>query len=189
VSASGLRLVPLRCPACASGLQGHGGGVLLYCPGCAGGYELSVQDALEPVPVSFAVYTPGSASFHPFWVFDATLTLDAREAKRSLSQLLASSTGMTRLFQERERLDFYSPGFASDIDSEQSWGLHLTREQPRLASAGRQPALEAVTLSQADARAVAEHLFLVSEIEQPDVVRDLQYTLQLANPRVVAIAL
>lgn len=189
VSAPGLRLVPLRCPACGPGLQGHGGGIFLYCPGCGGGYELSAQDGLEPVPVSFAVYTPGSVAFHPFWVFDATLTLGAREAKRSVTQLLTSSAGLTRLFQERERLDFYSPGFASDIDAERSWGLHLTREQPRLSTTGRQPRVDVLTLSQADARAVAEHLFLVSEIEQADVVRDLEYTLHLTNPRVVAIGL
>jgi len=189
VSAPGLRLVPLRCPGCGSGLQGQGGGVFLYCPACGSGYELSADDRLDPVPVSFAVYTPGSVAYHPFWVFDAALTLGARDAKHTLMQLLGSSAGLTRLFRERERIDFYSPGFASDIDAERSWGLHLTSEQPRLSSTGRQPRVDDLTLSQSDARAVAEHLFLVSEIEQADVVRNLDYTLHLTNPRVLAIGL
>jgi hypothetical protein len=184
-----LTLLPLRCPGCGSSLQGESGGIFLYCPGCGGGYELSAQDALEPVPVSFAAYAAGSQTFHPFWVFGAALTLAAREARRSLTQYFTGSSGLTRLFEERGTLDFYCPGFASDLDAERSWGLHLTREQPRLSPVGRQPRIEGLTLTQADARAVADHLFLASEIEQPDLVRELDYTLQLTNPRVVVIGL
>ena len=189
MSAHGLQLVPLRCPGCGSSLDGGSDGVLLYCRGCGGGYELSTDDALEPVPVSFAVYTASSRTFHPFWVFDASLTLGAREAQRSLTQRLTRPAGLTRLFEERGALSFYCAAWPSDLDAERSWSLHLTREQPQLAPAERQPRIEGLALSQADARAVAEHVFLASEIEQADVVRDLEYALRLTNPRLIAIAL
>jgi len=73
---------------------------------------------------------------------------------------------LTRLFEERGSLTFYCAASPSDLDADRSWSLHLTREQPQLAPAERQRRIGGLTLSQADARAVAEHLFLVSEIEQ-----------------------
>jgi hypothetical protein len=189
VSAPGVQLVLLRCPGCGSALDGGSDGLFLYCRACGRGYELSADEALEPVPVAFAIYTPGSREFHPFWVFDASLRLGAREAQRSLRQRLTRPGGLMRLFEERGSLTFYCAGSPSDLDAERSWSLHLTREQPQLAPAERQPQVGGLALSQGDARVVAEHLFLVSEIEQADVVRDLEYTLELTNPRVLVVGL
>ena len=183
---SGLRLVPLRCAACQGGsLSATPGASVLLCADCGAGFEVMEDGHLVPVPVSFARLTSDSNRFQPFWTFDARLRLRARES----NQGTAAAGGLAARFRERGSLRFYCAAFASDVESKGPVSLRLTLDQPLLVAAERQRALEGIVFSQAEARRLASDLFVTSELQLPDTVRTLDFELELADPRVVAIAL
>lgn len=181
-----IQLKLLRCPECSSNLTGEKEGVFLYCPGCGGGFRLHEQE-LGKVPVYFAKKVQEPTSYLPFWAFDATLNLVDTESKRSLKSVLGTRAGLVRLFQERGGVRFYVPAFAGDLEAAKPAGLQLTEDQPDLEFVEKQPKIEGFTVSLEDAEKLADFLFLTSEIEQPDMMRKLEYTLTLSNPMVVVI--
>jgi hypothetical protein len=182
---SGLRLVPLQCATCAGRLSGATGTAVLLCAGCGAGFEVMDDGALAGVSVSFARYTKDSNSFYPFWTFDAHLRLRARDSNRPSGE----GGGLATRFQELGSLRFYCAAFLDDIEKKGGWSLHLTLNQPVLQAADSQKELGAVAFSQAEARLLASDLFVTSELTLPDIVRALRFELELADPRVVGIAL
>lgn len=182
---TGLRLVPLRCASCRGRLAGGASAVFLLCADCGAGFEVTDEGALSPVPVAFARYTAGAARFFPFWTFEARLRLDARASNRPP----AAEGGLAARFAGRESLTFFTAAYEGDVADKGRWSLHLTMEQPDLAAAEAPKEIEAVVFSQADARLLASDLFVTSELQLQDTVRQLAFELVLANPRMTAIAL
>jgi hypothetical protein len=180
---SGLRLVPLRCAKCSGALTASGAAAVLLCGACGAGFEVHEDGTLAPIAVSFARYAPASEQFHPFWTFEARLRLRARESNR------ARSDGLASRFQERGSLRFYCAAFASDIENKGKWSLHLTSEQPALQPISPQKDVAPIAFSQAEARLLASDLFVTSELQLPDMVRVLDFDLELKDPRLVVIAL
>ncbi len=159
--------------------------MFLLCADCGAGFEVMDDGLLAAVPVSFCRYTPEATRFYPFWTFDARLRLTARGSNRPAD----AAGGLAARFQGRESLRIFSAAYAGDVADKGRWSLHLTMEQPELAGAGPQKEIEPVTFSQADARRLASDLFVTSELALPDTVRQLEFQLDLANPRMLAIAL
>ena len=187
----GVTLTPLRCPACEGGLHCSEAAGFLLCRECAAGFELGDDDALVPVPVSFACYRPGASAFYPFWTWLAILDVGTREGKRSLVQQVTFSRplGLSLLFEERGSLRIYCAGFLEDLERGDSWSLRLTVEQPELLPAPRRREVRGMAFSSRDARAIADDVFLTSEISQGDTVRSLEYALHLDDPQLVVIGL
>jgi hypothetical protein len=183
---TGIRMVVLSCPACSSSLSGWSDSTFFYCANCGGGFELNAGQQLDPVKVYFARYRNGNSTFLPFWAFDATLQVQEREAKRGLGALLTSNTGLIKLFHKNGALRFYIPA-SGEPDDHDARGLQLTLEQPEPEFFQRMQEIPPVRLSTADARKVADYMFLTSEISQRDTLRSLRYELTLTNPILIVI--
>jgi hypothetical protein len=184
---SGLELVRLRCQKCSADLSGRDGEIFLYCSSCGSGYELDDQEQLQPTTVYFARAQATPQSFLPFWIFDARLELQEREAKSGITSLFGNSKGLIRVFEERKTIRFYVAGFASDLEEKKSMSLQFTYDQPELEFIKPLEKVERLELHQNDARKIADVLFLTSEIEQRDMLRSLRYKLELENPSVIVI--
>ena len=184
---AGLQLVAFRCPSCNTDFKTEDNAVFVYCGSCGSGYELNQQEEWKQIPVYFAqaVETETTSNtFFPFWAFDAHLNLISRDANK---KLFGNPKGLIGAFQERGTIRFYAPAFPQDLDAKRPSALDLTYEQPDLKFIQRQPRLPAVLISQEDARKIADYLFIASEAEQSDMLRNLRYELILENPCVIAI--
>jgi hypothetical protein len=178
---SGVKLLPLRCPGCGGALRGESSAAFLYCPGCGAGHVVAEDGSLVAMSVSFAAYDASRTRFYPFWTFTARLALRSREG--------GSPRGLSALFAQRGAIRFYCAAYSGDFEAKARWSLHLTREQPELSAASRQPSIEGLVFTPDEARKIAEDVFLESEIELGDIVRNLAYSLDLGDPRLVVIAL
>jgi hypothetical protein len=126
---------------------------------------------------------------YPFWVFDAGLQIRSRDSKRRIRSLLSlAPRGLSRLFEERGRLQLYCAAFGGDLEAGLSWSLHLTREQPELEETAP-AAVQPVAFGRDDARRLADFVYLSSEIEAPDLVRSIDYELDLRDPQLLAVTL
>ncbi len=183
---SEVRLFLLRCPECSSNLSGEKEGVFLYCGGCGAGFRLDA-DQLIKVPVYFARLNPNSQSFQPFWAFDATLEVRNMDANRGISSFFKDRRGLVQLFKERGTVRMYVPASAGELTADQPRALRLTMDQPELEYIGHMPQISGFTVGLEDAEKVADFLLLTSEIQQPDMMRKLDYSLHLNNPMIVVI--
>lgn len=183
-----IQLLLLRCPECSSNLTGEKEGVFIYCGGCGAGFRL-VENKLQKVPVYFARITENPQSFFPFWAFDATLEIRNMDVNRGLKAMFKREGGLGSVFQQRGTLRFYVSAFQGDLDAIKPRALQLTLEQTELEYIDHQPRVDGFTVALEDAEKVADYLFMTSEIEQPDMMRKMDYTLQLTNPIVVVIGM
>jgi hypothetical protein len=161
--------------------------VFVYCGSCGSGYEMNRQEEWHQIPVYFAqAGETTDGTFLPFWAFDARLNLISRDANK---KLFGNPKGLIGTFEQRGAIRFYAPAFPEDLDAKRPRALDLTCEQPNLKFIQRQPRLPAVLLSQEDARKIADYLFVASEAEQSDMLRNLRYDLILENPCIIAVAM
>jgi hypothetical protein len=81
---------------------------------------------------------------------------------------------------------FYVPAFSAPGQTLQEWGVRLTLEQPRYepAEVGE---LEGCVYTEEEAGRLAELIFLSIEARKPDVLQEIDYSLELTSPRLVVI--
>ncbi len=190
---SGIQLVALTCLKCGSKLNARSGAVFLYCAECGSGFEINDKDviatevattnALSPIPVYFARLRKEAQEFIPFWAFDAKLEIGDLQVDGSQKQ-----RGFIQLFRERGALRLYVAAYAGDLEQENPRSQQLTFDQPQFEFLQKQKAVQGIVISQRDARKIADYLFLMSEIERKDMLRNLSYNLQLENPSMFLIA-
>lgn len=184
---SGIQLIPLRCPGCSSDLSGERKGRFLFCGNCHSGFELDDREELNKVAVYFARTHRDANSFLPFWAYDSRLELQDREAKGGVTSFFSSPKGLTRVFEERGAIRFYASAFTADLDQERPRALDLTLQQPELEFISPLAKVEGIEFNEQDARKVADYLFLMSEIEQRDMLRNLKYRLVLENACIIVV--
>ncbi|MCE1248283.1 MAG: hypothetical protein LWY06_16705 [Firmicutes bacterium] len=187
-----IKLVQLRCPQCGLTPWTFGPDIIYYCADCNKGYELR-GETLRDVEVEFRQNpgkVQGAKGNLPFWVFEARLNLMLRETTSAMSSMLSEFTNMliskSGSFSRKTDTIFYVPAFDLPMSDLASLGRRLTVHQPLLEehSPGE---FEKVVLHSDDAVKVADYIFLSTEIEKPDTVVRLKYTLDLKHPRLFII--
>lgn len=190
------RLRPLLCPNCGLPLPAREGKVVYVCHGCGWGLELALAgralgdaEGLRRVKIVFTArqFHPRLAGtrYLPFWVFDAKVDLNKREAvnKRLLGRERPSPDHGEFW---RETRQIYVPAFDTRLENLRAWGTDLTRRQPRFRE-GKPGQLGDCTLTEAEARELAEMIFLSVEFAKPDVMQEIDYNLTLTAPRLLVI--
>jgi len=187
-----IRLIQLKCPQCNLTPWTFGPDIIYYCADCNKGYELK-GEKLREVPVEFRKNpgkVHGAKGNLPFWVFEARLNLMLRETTSAMSSMLSEFTNMliskSGSFSRKSDTTFYVPAFELPIDELASLGRRLTVNQPVLEDHPPEE-FEKVIMHSDDAVKVADYIFLSTEIEKPDTVVRLKYTLDLKAPKLYII--
>jgi DNA-directed RNA polymerase subunit RPC12/RpoP len=187
-----LKLIQLRCPQCGHTPWTFGPDIIYYCADCNKGYELR-GEKLREVKVEFKRNpgrVQGAKGNLPFWVFEAKLNLMLRETTSAASSVLSEFTNMllskSGAFTKKTDTVFYVPAYNTPVDELASLGRRLTVHQPILEDMDPGD-FEQVVLGSDDAIKMADYIFLSTEIEKPDTVVRLKYTLDLKSPRLFVI--
>src|SRR5262249_14267417 len=176
---TGIELTTLTCPKCGAPLSAHEPYVFYYCGQCGSGFELDDEQKFAEIPVYFVKSAAEPKSFFPFWAFDASLKLHNLESSST-----SDPRGLSRQFAERGSIRFYVPAFDAEIGNQAS---DLTYAQRELEPVAHQPAIGGLVYSQKDARALADYLFLKSEIQQKGQVKQNSYKLNLNKPMLIVV--
>lgn len=181
-------LKPLHCPNCQTPLPAREGEATYLCQGCGWGLEL-VEEGLRRIEVAFTeslLHPRIEVAQHlPFWVFEATVQVEKRKAvEKHLLGKEKASTDHGQFWQAPRQI--YVPAFDAPLEDLKAWGMDLTRMQLDL-SPGDSERLEGCVYTEAEARELAELIFLAIEFDKPDVMQEIDYTLTLTLPRLVVI--
>jgi ribosomal protein L37AE/L43A len=200
-------LVSLRCPNCQTPLHASENLAVYCCQGCGWGLELELAPAepsslvpgavdrtategLRRIDIAFAAPQPVPRGQRPgnlpFWVFDAEVEIQQRKAVKTTFMGWETGPSPDRgdMWQHRRR--FYVPAFGGRLKDLETWGVHLTREQPEY-SPGKAIEFQGCVRTAEGARHLAELIFLRIESGKRDVLQDLEYSLSLTSPRLLVI--
>jgi predicted RNA-binding Zn-ribbon protein involved in translation (DUF1610 family) len=189
-------LLPVHCPNCRTPLPAREGEVAYLCQGCGWGLELpsggpilSAAEGPRPIEIAFAAPQPHprikGARHLPFWVFDGQVRIQTRDAVRH--RLLGQekpSPERGGFWQEPRRL--YVPAFETRLENLRAWGVDLTRNQPGYPPGEIGP-LKGCIYTEAEARELAELIFLGVEFGRSDIMQEIDYSLTLTSPRLLVI--
>lgn len=183
---SGLRLVALKCQKCGSLLNADTKDIVFYCGNCDSGFELiNEKDELVQVNIDFAIPNKkmnAEVVYYPFWVFDANVKINSRDAAGSITGFIMNIFGK----DDKKVGKFYVPAFETSLENVKKLGLEFTKGQPEfeVLKKGR---LKGCTYSSKDAMKFADFIFLSLEAARSDTLRNISYDLGLSSPKVVAI--
>jgi hypothetical protein len=185
----GFELVPLDCPACGAPLAAEATDVVFYCTACHSGfrYEPAAPRDLAPVEVAF-VASPHRAAegYAPFWLLPAKIEILGRDATGGLlSGLLGFFSGESAGGAPGEGT-FAVPAFALPIADAVVLTLRYTQELPRLDTLLGER-LTGGICDVGDAEKLAEYALVASEVRKQDTLRNLEYRLSFAAPRLLGV--
>jgi len=183
---SGLRLVALKCQKCGSLLNADTKDLVFYCGNCDSGFELiNEKDELVPVSIDFAIPNKkmnAEIVYYPFWVFDANVKINSRDAAGSITGFIMNIFGK----EDKQVGKFYVPAFETTLENIRKLGLEFTKGQPEF-DVLKKGKLKGCTYSSKDAVKFADFIFLNMEAAKPDTLRSISYDLGLSSPKVIAI--
>lgn len=183
---SGLRLVALKCKKCGSLLNADARDVVFYCGNCDSGFELiNEKDELVPVDIDFAIPNKKMNSkvvYYPFWVFDANVKIDSRDAAGTITGFLTNIFGK----EDKKVGKFYVPAFETQLENIRKLGLEFTKSQPEF-DVIKKGILKGCSYSSKDAEKIADFIFLSIEAGKSDMLRNITYSLGLSSPKVIAV--
>lgn len=191
----GFALVPLDCPACGAPLAAEADDVVFYCTACASGFrhEPEAPRALAPVEVAFVLApTTPAAGWLPFWLLPARLEIVRRDAAGGLlAGLLGLLGGGGDGGREGEgeapaEPAFLIPAFELPIARLVDVAVRYTVERPRLGERLGERLTGGVH-SPEDAAKLAHYALITVEAEKRDLLRDLDYRLELGTPRLLGV--
>jgi len=189
---SGFTLVLLDCAQCGAPLAGQENDVVFYCTACRSGwrYDPAVPRRLAPVEVSF-VASPHRAAegYLPFWVVPSRVDIRDRRAAgvvAGFNGLMNFFTGTDEEAEASGERSFVLPAFRLPISQAVDLAQRYTREFPRLDELLGER-LTGGVYDERDAKTLAEYVLLATEVEKPDTLKDLAYTLHLGTPRLLGV--
>ena len=183
---SGLRLVALKCQKCGSLLNADTKDVVFYCGNCDSGFEIiNEKDELVPVSIDFAIPNKKMSAeiiYYPFWVFDANVKINNRDAAGSITGFIMNIFGK----EDKKVGKFYVHAFETTLENIRKLGLEFTKGQPEFEVL-KKGTLKGCTYSSKDAMKFADFIFLSIEAAKSDTLRSISYDLGLSSPKVIAI--
>lgn len=202
---SEFRLVPLSCPSCGSSVEAEATDTVFYCVSCRSGYLFVGEDAarrsiggvispvagaLEPLEVSFLA-DPSIAveRYRPFWLLPGRLEVHERSSAglAGLTGFLGSLFGGPGAADERtSEVTFAVPAFELPLERARDLGSRYTVELPHLGERLGER-LTGGTLSSADARVLAEYVFIAREVGASGTLKELRYSLDWGEPRLLGV--
>jgi hypothetical protein len=150
------------------------------------GFELiNEKDELVPVNIDFAIPNKKmnvEIIYYPFWVFDANIKINSRDAAGSITGFIMNIFGK----EDQKVGKFYVPAFETSLENTRKLGLEFTKGQPEF-DVLKKGKLNGCTYSSNDAMKFADFIFLGLEAAKSDTLRSISYDLGLSSPKVIAI--
>ncbi len=169
VSATPVRIIPLRCIRCQTPVGSGPDEVAWRCTECGQGLYLDPQAGLVDQKIRFVQPKgPAPHNWLPFWVARGRVVITYRETY--------STPGKPNpVWEERPR--FFLPAFELDLPDAVGLAQRYLLQPPSLQPAPPQP-MPRVTVDRADARALAEFLVLSIEAQGRDALKALEFDLR-----------
>jgi hypothetical protein len=170
-----IALIPMQCVRCQNPLAAQPGEVLWVCPSCGQGQLLSDTHGLLPQVVRYAAGIPQNGKGKPVWVVLGQAGLrrssfDAFDSRKDMEQFWAGPR------------QFFIPAYDLPLDQLTSTALGLLRQPATLVEAANPAAFYPVTVHPEDIQPLAEYIVLALEAERKDHLKQLDFTVKLAEP-------
>ncbi|MDH3743622.1 MAG: hypothetical protein OES47_00805 [Acidobacteriota bacterium] len=186
-------LVPLDCPTCGAAVEASGVDVVFYCTACRNGYSFDIENnALEPVDVAFVAASHIAAhDYRPFWLLSAEVEIRRRGGGRGgdisgiLGALLGSRSSDRRAMGAVDGT-FAIPAFHSSLDSTIELVHRYTRALPELGERLGERLLGGC-YGVDDAEKLAHFAVIASEVDKPDVLKQLDYRIRFGAARLLGV--
>jgi hypothetical protein len=180
-----MKLIALRCPNCTNPLAVENDDVVVACHNCQIMVAIS-ENGPARMPVRFVVpagqpQQPGVWS--PFWVFNGRVHIKQRE-----TQGRASGEKDSRQLWGSPRA-LYVPAWDLSMHTAQNVGSYLIQQQPALQEIERPSELQftSATVTPGDARKLLEFIVLAIEARRDDMLKNLQFNLEIGEPQMTAL--
>ncbi len=190
---SEFRLVPLDCPTCGSAVQAASIDVVFYCVSCRNGYRFDDdRNTLEPVDVAFVAASHIAAhDYRPFWLLPAEVEIRRRGRGRTASytgilRSLLGGSGGGRPVGRGGKGTFAVPAFQAPLEATTRLVRRYTEALPELGEKLGERLLGGC-YGVEDAQKLAHFALIASEIEQPDVLRSLDYRIRFGSARLLGV--
>lgn len=188
-------LVPLDCPSCGAIVAASGVDVVFYCTACRNGYRfVEEKRLLEPVEVVFvaASHVPAER-YLPFWQISARVAITQRQAggrrQRSLMSALLDGVGIRgsqRPSAPESETRFAIPAFDATLSAVVELVRRYTRELPGLGEKLGERLLGGC-YGVEDAKKLAHFALIAAEVERPDTLLELDYSLSFGEARLLGV--
>ncbi|MGH2574885.1 MAG: hypothetical protein ACRDFC_04200, partial [Ignavibacteria bacterium] len=170
---------------CDSGLVIEVNDNVVYCSSCGNGYEI-IKDKLEPIEINFAkplLPSQGELLYKPFWLLNTHLNIHSRDSSGGwLSNIFGGSSNKTQ-----GNVLFYVPAFWMTIDSVKNIGGTFTQKNPVASPQKYNVKMTGFNFSKEDAKKIAEFIFLSIEAEKSDMIKNIQYDLNVQSTQVLGV--
>lgn len=179
------KLIAIKCDSCDSGLVVEVNDNVVYCSSCGNGYEI-VNDKLFPIEINFAkplIQGQGEMIYKPFWIMDIYVNILSRDSSGGwLSNLFGGNSKQTEGV-----VKFYVPSFWMHIDSVKNLGVNFTLKNPVASPQKYNVKLTGFNFSKDDAEKIARFIFLSIEAEKSDMLRNIDYSMEIKNIQILGI--
>ena len=177
-----MKLIVLRCPNCGQELTPGDDDLIVLCAPCGTAIEFT-EEGLRPIEIKYAASAAKSTEWRPWWVFTGQVSITRRETQggNQRDEALRFWSQVTR---------FYIPAWELSLQSVREAGLAQLQKQPQLQAMPRPTGarLTPVVVSAIDARQLLDYLVLTVEAGRKDWLKDLQFTVEVGQPELWALA-
>lgn len=178
------KLIAVKCKSCDSGLTVEMNDNIVYCASCGNGWEIINED-LHPIEIGFAkplVQGQGELVYKGFWLVDAYVRIHSRDS---------SGGWISNLFGGQNKTEgdvkFYVPAFWMPIESAKQIGVTFTTKNAVPSPEKYNVKLTGFNYTKEDAKKIAEFIFLSIEAEKNDTIRNINYTIEVKNFKVLGV--
>ncbi len=179
-----MKLVLWRCPGCSAALSPGDDDLIVACAQCGAGVQLN-DEGLEPIEVRYAIGSARSKAevWQPWWVFTGQVEIIQRDTQSGNQRDEAS-----KFWAWAKHL--YVPAWELSLQAMREQGLALLKQQPQWQAVPRPAAaqLMPVVVSVADARKLLDYLVVTLEASRSDWLKDIQFTINVGEPELWAVA-
>jgi hypothetical protein len=181
-----VELIPLMCIQCGSPIPAEPDEIAWVCATCGQGLQLDEEDGLSALEIHFAnAISKSNDRWLPFWVAKGKVTITKRDTFKIVQRETVMSDGLPDPFWIFEQT-FFVPAFDCALAQAVEWGMYLLRHPLDLVE-GPLAEMGKVTLNQKDMHAIAELIVIGVEAERKDLLKKLDFQLDLEYPEIWVI--
>jgi hypothetical protein len=174
MSPAGIELIPLQCVKCQNPLEAKPDEVFWVCSTCGQGQLLSDEHGLVAQPVHYAAGIAPNTQGKPVWMVTGQVSA-SRQTYRG-----DDSRAMQQFWQQPR--PFVLPAYTLPLDQLVDTCQRMLRQPPSFQEVTARSLFFPVTVHAEDLQALAEYAVLALEAERGDMLKQLDFTVQLGQP-------